>query len=356
MKILQIATSLRDWGGIERYVAYLSQGLESRGHEVNVAVPAGSPLAEKLAQRVHNIELKGQFDLRGWGPFIELARKERYDVVHAHFSPDFVIPVRAIRIASRSKIVMTRHLVQRWNPFKSWTYRSTFDHFIAVSDAVRDSMISDSRIPADRVTTAKAGCDPLEANVERSESRRALGIPSEAFAAGFFGRLTIEKGADDFIRAAAMANQTSAHIFGDGPAMAELTAMPEAKSVHFHGYIPNVADAMNAMDAIVIPSWWAEAFPYAVLEAMSLGKPIIACRVGGLPEMIEDGVTGILVAPKSPQDIAAALEGLMQNLDLREAMGCQARDRHQNHYLIEHFADRIEAVYRKVLMGGNSLE
>lgn len=350
MKILQVGSSLRDWGGIERYITFLTQGLLDRGHEVHVACPAGSPLDKRCAGIHHAIEQKKQFSLSSLGGYRALFATHRFNVVHIHFSPDFIVPANAARAGKQPCLIMTRHLAEPWNGLKSWNYSRTFDHIIGVSDAVRQSLIHDSGIAPEKVSVAKAGVPAMHPTVQRTEARKRLGIEEGTFAVGFFGRLTIEKGADYLMRAAAtLPDNIEVHIFGEGPQEAELKAMPSDPHVKLQGFVPDVADAMNAMDVIAIPSWWAEAFPYAALEGMSMGKPIIASRVGGLPEQVEEGETGLLVPPKDEAALSAAILELSRDPERCARFGRKAQWIHGETYTVEAFAERVERVYRQAI-------
>lgn len=346
MKILQVGSSLYDWGGIERYICYLAEGLIGRGHEVEVICPPGSPLDQKCPGIHHHFSLRGQFDLASISGFKNFFREHRYDVVHVHYSPDFVIPARAAK--SSGALIMTRHLANPWNRLKSRAYLSTFDHVIAVSSAVRESLISQSRVPEDRVSVAHAGCPPVDTPQDREGIRAKLEV--EGFAVGFFGRLTVEKGVDALLNAIPqLESGVSVHIFGSGPQEAELRAMPSAASAKFHGYITDVGEAMAAMDLIVVPSTWAEAFPFSVLEAMSAGRPVVASRVGGIPEQVADGVTGLLVPPGEPLLLANAINMLAKDSEMGNRLGSEGRKRAIAEYSVSAFAERIEAVYDAVL-------
>jgi glycosyltransferase involved in cell wall biosynthesis len=102
------------------------------------------------------------------------------------------------------------------------------------------------------------------------------------------------------------------------------------------------------MDAVVIPSIWEEAFPYAALEAMSVGRPVLASRVGGMPEIVEDGKTGMLFDKGDSAGLSAIAIQLASNAERCSAMGHLAREVHRSEYTTEKMAERIEAVYLSV--------
>jgi len=350
MKILQVGSSLESWGGIERYVAYLSDGLAGRGHEVVVSCPPSCPLDKNINVPSLPITVRRKFDFRAFRQYVRHFKAVRYDVVHIHFSPDFLLPAIAARITGQPLSIMTRHVVLPWTPTKVRLYSTLFDHFIPVSDAVQRQLIV-SGVKKEMMTVAKAGCPPLEASLEHALVRKELGIEPDTVAMGYFGRLVIEKGVDTLILASnSLPDRISFEVFGNGPMSDELEARAKANNsrVRFHGFRTDIPDCLQAMDAVVIPSIWEEAFPYAALEAMSVGRPVIASRVGGMPEIVENGKTGFLFEKGDAAGLAEAASNLAAQPELMKRMGDSARASHRTDYTIERMAERIEAVYAAV--------
>ena len=347
MKILQVGSSLESWGGIERYVAYLSEGLSDRGHEVVVSCAPCCPLDMRLTVRNLPIKVRRKFDFQAFSKYLRHFKTVRYDVVHVHFSPDFLLPAIAARMTGQPLSIMSRHVVLPWTPTKVRLYSSLFDHFIPVSDAVKRQLIT-SGVSIEKMTVAKAGCPALVPVKVREQMRHELGIHNGDMAVGYFGRLVAEKGVDTLISACTkMPKGISFEVFGNGPLSGELEAKAlSAKSpVRFHGFREDIPECIEAMEAVVIPSIWEEAFPFAALEAMSLGRTVIASRVGGMPEIIEDGKTGMLFDKGDDAALAVAAAKLAADPDLNARLGANAREAHRSSYTIEKMAERIEAVY-----------
>jgi len=350
MKILEIGSALHDWGGIERYLAYLCQGMRDRGHDVWATVPPGSPLEKRLglngqstAHRVP-IDLRRQFQFSRVAAYLRLFRGSKFDVVNAHYSPDYIVPAIAARLARQPCRVLTRHVVLTWSPMKVRRYTRLFTHFIGVSEAVKARLV-DSGIPADRVEVAKPGCPALQPTLPPEAVRQALAI--SGFAVGSFGRLVEEKGISTLMEAARSFSSETIHLFGDGPLRTKL--IPKPAGLRVHGRLEDVANEMNAMDVIAIPSLWEEAFGYAAVEAMSLGKPVIATRSGGLPELIKDGENGFLIEKRDAAALVKAIEALRADPALCAKMGQAARELHQSEYTVEKFAERVEAAYERAI-------
>ncbi len=111
MKILQVGSSLESWGGIERYVAYLSEGLAARGNEVVVSCQPCCPLDKNLKVKSLPIRVRRKFDFHAFSQYLKHFKEVRYDVVHVHFSPDFLLPAIAARMRAQPLSIMTRHVV-----------------------------------------------------------------------------------------------------------------------------------------------------------------------------------------------------------------------------------------------------
>lgn len=345
MKILLVGSSLADWGGIERYLVHLSNGLRDRGNDVWASVPPGSPLDQKLLgiNKAH-IALKGQFNFTRLAAYLRLYRREKFDVVNVHYSPDFIVPAVAARIARQKHLVLTRHVALYWKPARVRRYTRLYDRFIGVSDAVKNRLVS-SGVPEEKVIVAKAGCPALEPSVSREAMRQQLAL--SGFSVGFFGRIVDDKGVRTIAAAAESLPNETFQVFGDGPLLKELKANPG--KVRYHGRVEDVANYMNAMDAIAAPSLWEEAFCYSALEAMTLGKPIIATRSGGLPELVEPGVTGLLFDKKDPEGLAACVREMSADPVAVARMGAAAQELHRSYYTLDHMAERLEGAYRQVM-------
>jgi len=347
MKILQVGSSLPSWGGIERYIVYLSEGLQERGHEVVVSCGPSTPLSERITAPQIPILNRRKLDFPAMAKYLRHFKANRYDVVHIHFSPDFLLPAIAARLTRQRCSIMTRHLVLPWSQTKVRLYDILFDHFIPVSNAVQEQL-EISGVPSHKLTVAKAGCPELTPSRLRIDQRKALGIEDDVFSIGFFGRLVAEKGVDTILEASkAVESRIRFEVFGEGPLSGALAdrANELHAQVRFHGYRADVPECLQAIDAVVIPSVWEEAFPYAALEAMSVGRSVLASRVGGMPEIIEDGSTGYLFNKRDADSLAAIATRLATNPDVNVEMGRRAQEVHRSTYTIQKMAERIEKVY-----------
>jgi glycosyltransferase involved in cell wall biosynthesis len=344
MKVLQAASSLYDWGGIERYVHYLDQGLTARNHEVLVVCPDHSPLAAR-AKHLASVSNRFKYSMRTYIGYRRVIHEWKPDIVHTHFSPDFLIPARVAKSA-KSKCVMTRHLVLPWKPSRVKLYSHLYDGVIPVSEAVKRALVG-SGFPEKKLYVAKAGVP----NAEISGASPPL--PTDPVRIGFFGRLVEEKGVDVLIRGIQLTGTARAEIYGTGPCESKLKGLAKelnlSDRVRFHGFVEDVVPAMASVDAVCVPSVWQEAFPYSVLEAMALGKTVIASKVGGIPEVVQDGLTGWLFPERDARVLAHRIEEIRDNRASVRTMGEAAQKVQRSEYTIDKMAERIEAVYDRLM-------
>ncbi len=340
MRVLQVASGLHDWGGIERYVTFLTEGLAERGHNVTVSCPASSPLDQRIKGSKVNISAKGKWQLSSAAAYLRFFKANKFDVVHNHFNPDFILPMWAAHVCGMRNLVLTRHLALPWSQSKIRLYTKYLRKVIPVSNAVRDVLL-ESGIPASMLMVAKAGTPSKETKRDRDAVRAELGWGNE-FVAGFFGRLSPEKGLDVMMRAASQTEGIRWVVFGKGPLEGEIKSCAQ---IQFKGFVPEVDEAMAAVDAVVVPSTWAEAFPYSALEAMSLARPIIGSRIGGIPEIVEDNVNGKLFEAGNADSLALAVHSLASDRQQAIQMGLDGQKLQKTEYTIARMAERIEAVY-----------
>ena len=342
-KILEVATSLREWGSIERYVVWLAEGLRGRGWETLLLAAPGTPVAVRAKVPVAERRLRGRNDWFAFPALRSLFRATRPEIVHLHFSPDYLVPALAAR-AEGCRVVATRHLALPYARRKVLALSRRIDRWIGVSEAVRRVLV-ESGFPADRVHAVLSGVPALVPTFPRTEARRRLGLGESECAVGFFGRLVEEKGLGHAIRAAHPGVPWTLHVFGDGPLRRRLEAEAQGRPVVFHGRTEAVADALQAMDVVAIPSVWEEAFPFSALEAMSLGKPIVASKVGGIPEAVEDGRTGLLVPKADAEGLREALNAIGRDAERRREMGACGLEKYRASFTLDAMIERYDALF-----------
>jgi len=208
-------------------------------------------------------------------------------------------------------------------------------HVVAPSQAMANFMLA-HRFPRSRLHVIPHG---IEAGAESSRPPDGA-----ALVAGVAANLEHWKGIDVLIEAAALARAPwRLEIYGAGSLRDELESLARARGVdaRFHGFVPNLREEFAQLDLLVQPSR-ADTFGLAALEAMAVGLPVVGARVGGIPELVVDGETGLLVEPEDPQALAAALDSLAAEPERRRELGRRGRER-----VVEHFS--VDAMVRRTI-------
>jgi glycosyltransferase involved in cell wall biosynthesis len=213
------------------------------------------------------------------------------------------------------------------------------DLFLAPSRFLADLMTS-RRLPGARVRVLRNGIDTSRYLPSRRDEGYAL----------YFGRLSREKGVETLLRAhAAHASRVPLKVVGTGPLEAELRArFPAAE---FLGYRTGrvLEKLVSDSSCVVVPSEWYENCSMVVLEAMAFGKPVIGSRMGGIPEQVEDGVTGYLFPMGDEQELAQRLLRLWDDPSLRGAMGAAGRAKLEREYSLERHCAELLSIYRDLM-------
>lgn len=246
--------------------------------------------------------------------------------------------------------------VRRYHRLDAWSLPQAH-RVVAVAERAAHTII-DAGVPAGRVVVipnAVSRAD-IDTPLSRDEARAALGLPHDRFVGVVVGRLSSEKGQDlaleALARVAADAPDLVLAFAGDGPDRASLEARTKAlgltERVRFLGHQKQVGVVYRAADLLVMPSR-SEAMPNVLLEAMTVGLPAVATRVGGVPEVARDGVDAWVVDPESPEALAAALRDARHHPEARAARVAEARARAAERHDPARRADRYLDLYESVL-------
>jgi len=355
VRILQFITPAR-LGGAEHHVLQLCELLGARGHEVTVVCPRGRPLVPELARRgIPHLTPRtmGKLDLLTLWRLGSWLREGGYDLLHTHLSTASLLGSAAAHRVG-VPVVATVHGLNRAFAFRR------VGHLIAVSQAVRTHLVRQG-IPANTIRVVYHGIQQPVAVPDGAQVRGGLGIPPDAFVIGVASRLRPEKGHRFLLEAAAQlmrqdeGQRTVVLLVGEGserPALqAQAVALGIARHVHFTGFQAEVAPFLAAMDVCVVPSL-KEGLSLVALEAMALARPVVASAVGGLPEVVEEGRTGLLVAPGQVMPLARALAKLAGDPETARAMGQAGRARVRRLFTVERMAAQTEDAYRWAIAEG----
>lgn len=348
-------------GGMESVVHLLTRGLVAAGTTVHAhmitqpgAEPTLAALLREVGVTVHPTAVEG----RRYGVERErtraLCRELGVDVVHSHgYRPD-VIDVPAAR-ALGVPVASTVHgftgggwknAVYEWLQFRSLR---RMDRVLAVSRPLVE-LLARRGVPEAAIRLVPNAFAPAEPPLERAEARRALGLDqTDVPVIGWIGRLSPEKGPDVLVEAAA-ASVGGARwvVIGDGPegAAARERATRLEAPVAFAGLVPAAGRLVKAFDAVVLSSR-TEGTPIVALEAMAAGVPVVATRVGGVPDLLAEGA-GRLVEPERPEQIAAAVDDLLADPPAATAMGERGRARVEKRYAVDPWIQMHREIYAEL--------
>lgn len=291
------------------------------------------------------------WDVRVLRHIHRLVREEGIALVHTHNYRATLLCAAAVRGVP---VVNTCHgpVVEPSARLRAWQRAELYAMrrhrlTIACAEHVRAWLI-DQGLDEARLRTAYNGCAPREAR-GFSVSRQTLGIAPGCLVALYVGRLVEGKGLEHLIKALAGLHGATALIAGDGPLRPRLDALArqQGADVRFVGKTSDPAPYYRLADAVVLPSRM-EALPMTLIEAAAYGRPAIATRAGGIPEVVAEGETGILVDYGNAAQLREALERCREAA-LREAMGHCARERWRKTFSLERMAEGLAALYREAL-------
>jgi glycosyltransferase involved in cell wall biosynthesis len=359
MRIVHTESSC-GWGGQEIRILDEAEGLKERGHGLLiVAVPGSRVLAEAqrrgLDVRALPIARKG---LRGWCAMRSLLKTCDSDIVNTHSSTDsWLVALARIGLEDPPAVIRTRHIsapIPR-NALTGWLYRAA-DHVVTTGEALRRQVIERSGVQAARVTSVPTGVDLARFRPgDRASARARLGLAQEDFLVGIVATLRSWKGHRYLLEALALIpdKRVKAVIVGTGPVEESIHRQIEASGlasrVIMAGHRDDVVPWLHCFDVFALPSYANEGVPQAILQAMACGLPVITTEVGAITEAAEAGVTALVMNPRDPAGLAAAIVQLRDDPVLRERLGKAAAARARARFSAEAMLDGMESIFRTAL-------
>lgn len=348
-------------GGQERVALDLAIGQRARGHTVSaisLAPGPDGPIADELSAAgiaVTRVPKHGGLDPTLVPRLAYELRRRKADVVHTHNPLPLIYGAPAARLIGAAAI-HTKHGRNPGGRGQRYLRRAAAQlahAFVAVSDTTADQAREQGDMPADRLHTIPNGIrlDRYAPDPEaRAATRVELGL-GDAWVVGTVGRLDSYKNQAMLVRAMApmLSSRVRLVIVGDGDARGEveaaIAALPEPRWVVMTGRRMDVPRLVHAFDVFALPSK-TEGLPLVVPEAMSAGLPVIATAVGGIPSVVDEGVTGLLV-PVDDEALRAAIARLEGDRELARAMGQKAREVALARYSHDRMVDAYLDLYRR---------
>jgi glycosyltransferase involved in cell wall biosynthesis len=314
---------------------------------------------EKAGVRLVRVHRSSRYGLAAWRPVLPVLRNE-VDVIHAHMVGSNSWAAILGRLCQVPAIVAHEHM---WS-FDGSRARHFLDRdligrscdlFLTVSAQSRQQMIDLEGVDPAKLEALRNGI-PDRAAGDGAKIRAELGIDAEIPVIGSVGLLREEKAFEVLIEAgrvlAAAGNKFRLVIVGDGPERGKLERAIARSNlgdvVILTGIRLDVPDLLAAMDVAVCSSDW-EGGPLSILEYMQAGIPVVATNVGGIPEMVTDGVTGLLVPPRDPEAMAAAIGRLLDDPGEARSFGEAGTERQRAEYRMETMVERVEKRYEELV-------
>ena len=368
-RVLHLVDTL-NVGGTETQMAQTALRLHSAGHRVTIGcLRAEGPLLKVLQQAgIPVLEFRKQktlLSLSGIRQLLRLSiflRRKRFHVLHAHDLWANLLGVPAARLAGTPIIISSRRYLADLEWYKPWRnkviraiYRLS-THVVVNSNSVRETLVRADHLTAKKIRVIYNGVDvDRYADVRQDRKRLLPGIGSRckliAVVANMYSPV---KGHDHLISAASVVcralPETIFLLIGDGKERPKLEQrVREAgleKNVLFLGHRQDIPELLACCYLSVLPSE-AEAMPNAVLETMAAGLPVVATAVGGTVEVIESGVTGLLVPPRNPQALAAAILRVLHDPHLAMNLGRAGQERMRTHFSFKRLTTEFEQLYQE---------
>jgi glycosyltransferase involved in cell wall biosynthesis len=383
IRILRVIARL-NMGGPAIHVANLAAGLETRGYHTTLV--AGSLargedsmdfLAKRLGVAVVSVpelqrEVSLLHDARSVRHMTALIRRQRPHILHTHTAKAGAIARAAALLAGSARppiVVHTFHghvLKGYFGPAQTALFRQverslarSSDVLVAVSPEVRDELVEQRIAPLSKFSVIRLGI-PLEDRLQDPSAdldfRRLYGISTSAFVIGWVGRMTGVKDTGSVLEIVRATRERGVDavvcMVGDGPDRERLEQLAHdlgiVRSSYFVGYQSDVAGYYRLFDAFVLPSV-NEGTPVSAIEALASGTPVVANRVGGVPDVVTDGVDGFLVEPGDVESAADRLAELASDPELRARLGESGRREMFERYSVSRLVDDVDRLYRALL-------
>jgi len=359
------------FGGYENWVLLTARHLCARGHHVTVAGRSESEYLRRAAAfcpEVAQLALRigGDFDPLTITRLKSFLSREQIELITVNFNKDVRVGGLAARWDGRAKVCWRLGLDITG---KGWVHRylspKLIDGVIVPSEALKRQVMRHGYITEEMVRVIYNGTEDQQVKRPDPDASGALrekyGLAKDSVVAVTVGRFVDQKGHEYLIRAASTIVEKHPQVvfvfLGDGGHRQMLHRMIERRGIRKHfvfaGMLDNIETELAGADLMIHPAV-EEPFSHAILEGMRAGLPIVASRVGGIPEAMDEGGTGLLVEARDPAGLAAAVNELLDNPELRATFGQAAQQRWRERFRVDTMIDRTEAYFAELIAKGRA--
>ena len=347
------------WGGQEIRILTEAAGMIQRGHRVTLLCPPEATIFAAAKMRgVPVVSLPiGRKSMQGLRSMRRWLAANATDVINTHSSTDSWLAAVASRlIKAPPPIVRTRHISAPIpnNISTRWLYQSATRHIVTTGMRLRQQLIDDNHYRADTITSVPTGVDVnLVTRGNKMQARDQLDLDNTSFLIGIVATLRSWKGHQYLIDAFAKLNYPSAKlvIVGDGPQYSALAAKINKSHLEARvlmvGNQSDVRPWLTALDIFALPSYANEGVPQSIIQAMLCGLPIITTPIGSILEAVEHDRSGLIVVPEDVDSLAAAMQRLIADPDLRQRLGDHAYQHAYATFGLEQMLDKMETVFAR---------
>ncbi len=347
-------------GGQEKRVLAEVSGLLDRGHYAAIACREHARIkneALKLGIDIHILPFRKPYDIASIVRLTGLLKDKKFDIVNTHSGVDSWIGGIASKLAGIPLLVRTRHLnlPLRRNPLNFIHYLP--DIYITCGEDMRNNLVTRCGFPGDRVLSIPTGINVERFNIRRNKKAGLkYGLDINATVITNVGILRSVKGHEVTFRAVKTVVDSVPGakflIVGDGPGRETLGSLVNeldiSEHVIFTGFVEDIPEIYSFSDVAVLTSW-SEGLPQSILQAMAAGVPVIATKVGGVPEVVVRGETGMLIEPGDHKALARGIIKILNDRDGSGQLAENAKDLMVGEHSVIHMIDKIESLYERML-------
>ena len=355
MNVVHI-NSERHWGGGETQTYYLIQGLRDQGIENTLVAQPNSPLAAKASKdgiTVKEIPMKGEWDIIAILKIRQLLRTMQPDILHLHTAHAHTIGLAAGKLAKVKKIIVTRRTTFPTNRLLSRIKYSIVDKFAAISESVKQTLIAGG-VHEGKVTVIHSAVHCQRPSPE-SGLRKQLDPTLQCQFLGTVGNLVEAKGHKYLLEAMPKIKQkfpkTKLLLAGEGPLEKKLRDLARQlnldNEVIFLGFKKDISHVLSTLDVFVMPSL-QEGLGVSLLEASACKIPIVATETGGIPEVVRNDITGLLVAPRDSKALAEKIIYMLAHGPEAKKMAQNANKLVLENFSLEKMLDGYLKLYESV--------